>query len=220
MDYIPRADLKFEIFSGNIVALAIRNLAKWLIPDAEVDGLVTVQEVWTPAFNLTQNRETTSPSNRVRKNTAKAAFIKKLRPFIQRWLYTNPLVTDGDLTDLGLRIRKSTRTPAGIPKGMPHITLKHIGNHIHHLIYRDPNVPAHRRGKPKGTARVRVKISVGENPPKNIEDYPITVSGSRNPILLKFDASQAGLPFSVSACWENESGDAGVYSPPISSFVQ
>lgn len=104
-DILPGKDVEFDTLQEGIVKAVNDNALAWNIPASELSLLVPVQTEWTESWKIARNKLNCSTADRQRKKEARKAYMKVLRPFIQRWIFRNASMNAADIETCGLKPR-------------------------------------------------------------------------------------------------------------------
>ena len=188
------------------------------IPNLVLTKYLSLLKSWNKTYSITKNKNNTTPTNRVAKNTAKLNLTDFLRILVQKWLYKNmPPCNAEIITSCGLKPHSTTRSShQGLPLQQPYFGAKPNVNHGFDCSVKNESGLI---AKPDRVAIVRIRYFTGENAPldpakfTNFQDY------SRVPIILGLLAESVGETITMSCCYVNESGGEGPYSTLIITKV-
>jgi hypothetical protein len=146
------------------------------------------------------------------KNQSKKVLVAQTRKYAQqiRQLVT---VTDAQRQALGINIpkRRTTRTNPPIAKMFVKV-LGMDGRTVKLRLQTDGT----RRGKPANAASATVLAYFGVNPPINAGDWKFIANVTRTTLDVPFPPSTTGDTVWITAFWNNDRGEAGFASQPIS----
>jgi hypothetical protein len=118
-------------------------------------------------------------------------------------------VTNLQRSDLGITIRKTTRTPVPPPATAPAVTLRSQIPGVAAIQIRDETTPT-TKAKPLGVIGVDLHVYVGDTPPASFADYPLAKTTGKTPNTLSFSGGQSGETAHVVSRWTTRSGPGGV----------
>jgi hypothetical protein len=123
-------------------------------------------------------------------------------------------MTAANITSCGLDPHADTRTPVGKPDTEPDMDYKVSGTHLISAYYRQsPGTDGvSRRGKPDGVGSIKIAYAIGDNPPANPDLFSKTTTGTRSPVKILFDPTDAGKKVAFAACWVSTSNLQGNWS--------
>ncbi|MGE0636126.1 MAG: hypothetical protein AB7P01_06785 [Bacteroidia bacterium] len=218
-DVLPKNDAAFDAFQLNLFDKATTNQAIWNIPATALAVLMVVKTPWDAAWLIAKSKSNRTATQVSTKNVARRNYEKKLRPFIQSWIYRNDSMDDNAIVECGLKPRDKTRTPVSVPVTVPVITMEYATGNV--LVIRflsvDPDTAALRKAKPKGVSRIQLSYVIGVQP-ASPDACPNTVEGSRTPVRVNIDTSVRGQMVWYYARWVNTRNQPGPWTD-LDSFV-
>lgn len=105
-DILPGKDAEFDILQQGLLHAITENATTWNIPSTEIMPLTSLQTAWAAAWQIARNKQNCSTAQRERKNEARKAYKKVLRPFIQRWIFRNANMDEAAILKCGLQPRQ------------------------------------------------------------------------------------------------------------------
>lgn len=213
-DFIPHSDLSFNEWQNNFVTRANVYMAGWdLTPAALTEWVLLTntpgkkKQEWDSAWPRVASR-IFDQADTQRKNSARKAyeFGKKdiptdtsLRLFISRYLRNNPLVTDAQKSDMGLRIPDLIKTPASGADGAGHnLSVEGGIARMKHLMHRSSVMTpgANHKGLDIGVDAIEVYLVVKEASVKtapDVKEFTFDGEVKRGYYIRIFDAEQEGM---------------------------
>ena len=123
-DIIPSSDADFDTLQAILVAAVALNAVAWGIPAGEITKLTDKQTIWDAAWLIAKDKLNSTVAQKTAKTLARNNYEKKLRPFIQKWIYRNELMDASDIEECGLLPHDASHTPATKPDAVT-VTVKH-----------------------------------------------------------------------------------------------
>jgi hypothetical protein len=119
-DVLPSGDGDFDTLQNIIVNKVTTNAVTWNIPTGEITKLTTAQAVWIATWLIAKDKMNCTAAQRKAKDVARKAYEKVLRRFIQKWIYRNDDMNDGDVELCGLPPR-DVIVSEGVAPEMPEV---------------------------------------------------------------------------------------------------
>lgn len=183
----------------NIRAQASSNRVRWEISQAAIDRFNPLIESFTRQ----------SPYPKIRKrDEARQALEQVLRPFIQGHLEHNPLVTDDDLTAMGLPVHDRKPTPPEPPKDEPELDVKPAPAGVIEIIFGDKNEHGH-----------ELRWAILDAPLADWSELLHSEISTRSPFQLSFEGHDRGKRIYLAGRWENSRGAKGPWTEIISTVI-
>jgi hypothetical protein len=216
-DYIPRPDLDFNNWEGNLVKEVVAKATKAGIPADAVTELQAAQTEWKGPFENASNVQSRGMDDVQEKNDARVKYEKFLRGFVLQWLAFNQKITDGEREAMGLTVRSDSRTPSPKPSSMPLVRID-ISNDQQHYIYVTDSMSSS-RAKPKGVHGCEIWMKIGGPAPENGEGLTFKCICTKSPFVLNFDNANIGKVVYYRVRWINSRGEQGPWSKVVSAIV-
>lgn len=222
VSYIPTTDALLVPWADNFSALITASPGSYGLSAGDAATIAAVTASYDSAYALAIAGGTRGPSNIAAKDAAKANLI-----FIDRQFATiiqaNPAVTDVQKTNLGITVRKTTRTPIPPPSTSPLLSFVAATPLQHTLTFADQLTP-NARLKPFGALSMRLRVwvftPVTPPPPPGPPSPPtLVLNFTKNPIAVNFTTDQIRQVAYYVANWVTRTNLVGPDSTPISQVV-
>jgi hypothetical protein len=217
IDFIPRRDVDFHEWQGNLLVHVNLEAGRWGIPPRALEKLEGPGERWKEAFKVAMDPATRTHATVVEKQEVRKEFEAVLRPFIKGRLAYNELVSDADRKEMGLPVHDKKPTPVGPVKSRPELEVKRFELDEHRIVARDSVTKG--TGKPAGVAGFEVWRKVGGEPPASDEEWRLVVQAPRSPHKLAYPQSDEGKRVYYRARWVNTRGVPGPWSEMKSAII-
>jgi hypothetical protein len=216
-NYIPAKDAEFGPWANNLITYAKANATRLSIPTLAFAALDIYLASWTADFEKCKSPEHTAADFTKKKDDRKM-LQTGLRTFVNQYVRYNPAVTHSDLTNMGLPIPDTSRTPVLPPEVRPELRVD-TGTSLHLLVhYRDPLHP--RGGKPEHVTGMELRWAVLDSPPEHIRELVNSSFDTDSPLDLPFDLSDRGKKVFMAGRWEiHREGLKGYFSPIIDAII-
>jgi hypothetical protein len=200
------------------------HLVAWGIDPAIAAAILALLTPWSTFWAISKNRSTSTSTDRSNTRAARKSLTAYLRPFAQASIYRNTLMSDTDIIACGLDAHDRVKSPVGKPTTVPNMDYKYTNTHQVSAYYRQapasPGVSG--RGKPPGVALVKVAYVItsgSETIPANPGDFPRIKTGKRSPLVINFDAADAGKKVTFATCWISTSNIDGDWDDVLTKIV-
>jgi len=215
-DVLPSGDPKYNTSVNILIAQVILQATAWAIPTTVITAVTKLLATWNSMWAIASNRKNRTTVDVENKKAARKALTAYLRPFIKTYIYDNSLLTSADIISCGLNPHSTTKTPSGIPGTIPEMQYKPDSDHTVKSFYKQEAAAdgTTGRGKPDGVGYIEIASFVGATPPASPNDYTKMTIGTRSPVAVQFNASQAGQPVTIAARWVSTSNLSGNWSNP------
>jgi hypothetical protein len=175
--------------------------------------------VFTPVFNTYNsiyaawiNPGTRTKSDTIRFRNAEKEMIALYRHLYKGFLRDNPLVTDADLSDMGLPERSSG---GGGKHPVPTSTVV-----VEKVVLPSPGVVdihyhdsgSEKKAKPFGVHGAELVFAISDTPITNHDDLTNSRIDTRTPFHFTFPDPQRGKTLYFSLRWENTTGEKGPWN--------
>lgn len=206
--YIPAPDADFDAWMANFSTLLTADPTAY---GEDAPSALVVQnayDAWEAAYLLATNPATRTSPAIADKDAERVNLDAAARPVAQR-INARASVTNTQRSDLGITIRKTTRTPVPPPSTAPAVTLRSQIPGVARMQIRDETTPT-TKAKPLGVIGVDLHLFIGDTPPASYEDWPLAKTTGKTPNTLEFTGAQSGMTANVVARWTTRSGPGGV----------
>jgi len=208
MPYIPATDAGLITWGDNFATLLTADPTAYGEDAASALVVQNAFDAYEAAYNLANDPSTRTPSTVADKDAERVSFEAAARPTAQR-INARSSVTNIQRSDLGITIRKTTRTPVPPPATAPAVTLRSQIPGVATIQIRDEATPTS-KAKPLGVIGVDLHVQVGGTSPVDFEAVPLAKTVGKTPNTLEFDPGDAGSTAYVVARWTTRSGPGGV----------
>lgn len=205
--YIPAPDADFDAWANNFATLLTAGPVAYGEDAASALVVQNAYDTWATAYALAINPATRTPSTVANKDAERVNLDAAVRPVAQR-INARSSVTNLQRSDLGITIRKTTRTPVPAPTTAPVVTLRSQIPGVATVQIRDETTPT-TKAKPLGVIGVDLHVVVGSTPPASAEDVPLAKTTGKTPNTLTFAGGDSGQTAYVYARWTTRSGPGG-----------
>jgi hypothetical protein len=217
-NYIPNKDREFLVWISNLLQYLMARVTKFKYPQDDYDLLDGERNTYAQKLDVSESPATRTPVNVKSKNIAKRVLEKHIRKSVKSYLIDNPLLTEDDLTMLGLPVHKTTRTPAPVAGTAPDFDIN--SNTICHLIIhffeKDGD---HKKAKPAGQHGVEIRWMISDVPMVDANEFTHSSFDTHTPLDLEFSGHDRGKTVYLAARWENTRGLKGPWSPIQSTII-
>jgi len=167
--------------------------------------------IWNKINEITKNKNTTTPTNRVARDTAKVNLTEFLRTFVKKYLYDNmPPCTNEIISSCGMKPHSKTRTKQqGKELEIPSFGAKPNSSHGFDCSIKNEE---NKSAKPEHVAIMRIHYFIGVDAPKDPAKFSKFQDYSRIPIALNLSAESAGMDIIMACCYVNAAGEEGGFS--------
>lgn len=215
MSYIPTSLANFYVWAQNFASLVTANPTAYGETAATALVVQTAVDDFSAAYLLAADPSTrTSPV--VADQAAKRSIAEsRIRPMAQR-INASALVTDEQRGDLGLTIRKTTRTPVAPPTVAPSLSVVSVAPGVNIIQIRSEDTPES-KAKPPGVIGVEIFRSVGAVPAVDPGAAAYFGTSTKSPVTLSTHGTDPGDIVTYFARYVTRSGAGGVaYQGPFS----
>jgi len=216
-DFIPNADVDFNLWQGNLISTVDLNMVAWGIPPDEVAAIKAKQTAWTTVFMKASNRQNRSHAEVHAKNLERKPFEKDLRKFVAQWLANNGKITAIDRDRMDITVKSETRLPVAVPFSSPVGRVDYSVRQQHTLHFVDSLTNA--KAKPKGVHGCEVWMKAGGEVPVKESDFDYQAVVTRSPYIVSFLTPDVGKVVYYKLRWVNQRGKTGPWSTVISAIV-
>jgi len=206
--YIPAKDADAINWGNNFATLLTANPTAY---GEDAPTALVVQnafDAFDAAYQQAIDPSTRTPATVSDKDAQRVNFEATVRPVAQR-INARDSVTNEQRSSLGITVRKTTRTPVPAPATKPVFSIRNQQQGVLEFQVRDETTPTS-KAKPFGVIGVDVHVFVGDQPPAELEDYPLNKTTGKTPNTLAFDLAQSGETARVACRWTTRSGPGGV----------
>ena len=108
-DYIPRANVKFNLFQQNLVKPVVLNAATWGIPIAEANALAGASAVYGDLYKAISTKQSCTTAQRDAYKIFQSKYEKQIRKFVNAHLRDNKNIDHDKLMIMGVKVRGKKR---------------------------------------------------------------------------------------------------------------
>jgi hypothetical protein len=216
-DYMPSKEAEFYAWVTVFFTYLLANLSRFGISSSVLSPLTSLRDDFFTKYVIATAPATRTKATVLAKNNAMSALKKALRVFIQEYVSFNHLVTDVDRDNLGLPIRKTSRTPVPVPVTYPWFMVDSSIIRVLIIYFRD--LLSENRAKPFGVHGAEIRWGISDTPIINPEDLPHSSFDTRSPFRLEFSGEERGKTVWFCLRWENTRGEKGPWSEIVSAIV-
>jgi hypothetical protein len=218
-DYIPAPDDEFDTyFREQFAPFAQGNIGALGLSGADATELTTVTNAWGyawPAFNNAKAAFESATEDKDQKRADAEAVLRRLAQKVQN----TPGVTDAQKASLGITIRKTTKTPVGVPTTVPVLTRTDTSTRaILRLFFADATTPE-TKAKPPGVQGCEIREQIGGTAPVNPNAMAFLAIETRTPYRADFEAGDVGKTVYFAFRWLNTKGQPGPWSQIYNAVV-
>ena len=217
-DYIPRSDSEFNDWQSNFIDYVTNNAGNMGLTPEDLAPLTAAQSSWQTAYNDLIAAEAALSNARENKNGTRQNYESSLRATSQR-LQASTDVSDADRAALGLTIRDTVRTAAGVPTTRPLATIESSDRLQHKINFVDEDSPT-RRAKPDGVLGCEIWVKIGDAPPSSPDELRFLGLDTATPYVAKFAPEDANKTAYYMLRWTNRSMEAGPWSETVGAFIR
>lgn len=206
--YIPAPDADFDAWMANFSTLLTADPTAYGEDAASALVVQTAYDSWEAAYLLATNPATRTTPTIADKDAERVNLDAAARPVAQR-INARTSVTNVQRADLGITIRKTTRTPVVAPATAPEVVLRSQSSGVARVQVRDSTTPT-TKAKPAGVIGAEMFVEVAAVAGTDPADASLVKTITKTPNTLSFTAGQKGQVATVWSRWTTRSGPDGV----------
>lgn len=208
-DYIPGPDDEFNTYATEQFGpYAAAHAAELGISAALATKLSNAINAWGYSWTAYANANAAASAATADKNTKRAAVEEAMRE-VNAEVQTNKDVTPAQKEGLGVKVYKTSKTPAPVPATAPMLNKCDKSTRcILRLFYVDTNTPDTDK-KPAGVKFCEVRAQIGGSAPTDPEEMDTISLESKAPYRFDFEAADVGKTVWIALRWINTNGKAG-----------
>ena len=212
---IPNPD--FDTIQLSILKKAVAKATDFVIPAPVMVNFNALSVDWGGFYGISKFKKMANQVDNENTAAIKSKYSQFLRPFLKQYFYDNPLVSDADIIEAGLRPHSTSLQRSSIVSGeIPDATSDPKAGHK--LNFTCLNA-AGKKSKPKKIIFFRVKYHVGADAPTDPVMFTRFKDFSAHPILITFDAADAGKPLAYSLCYVTSKGPEASFTNIVTTTV-
>ncbi|MDR3132412.1 MAG: hypothetical protein LBU42_00100 [Prevotellaceae bacterium] len=219
-DYIPQGDYSFLEWATTLLHVLGQSLERFGVPAEVYERLGLLRDDYFRQFEKANTPGTRTAISVLNKNKARDALKTAVRQAVREYLAYNHAVEDPDRKELGLRVPKTSRTPAPVAATYPAgwvdtgmircITIHFADQHTSESVT---------RAKPPGQHGVEIRWVMLDTPPVNLSELTHSAFDTCSPFTLEFKEYERGKTVYFALCWENTRGKKGPWSPMYKAVI-
>jgi hypothetical protein len=217
-DFLPRPDLSLLAWSRTFGEGLNAQQVALGIPLDRVAAYDALLADFVEAMRVVTDPATRSPTNVLRKDTARAALVASTRA-LARTIQGVEGLSDTDKIRLGLTARKTRGAPIAAPATVPTLSVESAWLSTVNLRVRD-SVETTRRGRPRSIAGATIYSWVGEAFATDARQLRYEGDATRPLFQITFpEDTPRGSRVWFVACWYTARGKRGAMSRPIDTII-
>jgi hypothetical protein len=218
-DYVPRRDLEFYEWQNPLMSQITQFAEQWHIPNETIKLLTELQTKWTTLYQLSEDPKTSTKVIVAQKQLARKEYEKQIRSVVNMHISYNSNVTDSQRVTMGVRVRKTMRTPISVPLTVPFVISVDINTHRQVIIsFRDSE--RFNKAKPEGVIGAVVKWMLSDVPVTDINHFTNSELCTRSPITIRLRERYQGKRLYFVLAWQNKKGALGLFGEIHNSIVK
>ncbi|MDR3308640.1 MAG: hypothetical protein LBS80_01655 [Tannerella sp.] len=214
-DYIPGKDSELVQWGNNFADKVAIYATKFGIDADTVAALAAALAAFKLWVAVTDGPER-NKVNVSTKNAARKEFVNQIRA-LANFQLKNPVITDSQRLEMGLRVHDAKPTPILPPTEVPAMEIELLGPRRLSFVFHSPDSES--KAKPYGVIGAVIVYGVLDIPTTSQEALPHSVLATRTPHTLEFTADDRGKTVYYAICWQNERGQRGPFSEVGSTIV-
>ncbi|HEX3229106.1 MAG TPA: hypothetical protein VHQ95_09095 [Pyrinomonadaceae bacterium] len=140
-----------------------------------------------------------------------------IRPLVGR-IQGTAGVTDEQPQGLGITVRSTTRSAAGVPTSRPVATIDTTHRLQHTIAFVDELTPTS-RAKPGGVSGCQIWTKIDGPPPTDPNELRYLATDTRSPYAVDFDGGNGGKIAHYMLRWVSTRGEPGPWSQTVSATI-
>ena len=218
-DYIPAPDDAFDTYARIELGPYVNtNFAALGLVAADNAALQTAITAWGYAWPAFTNATAALNAATMDKDLKRAALELAIRHAAMK-VQSNPAATDAQKAAMGITVRKTTKTPVGVPASVPVLPRVDTSTRcILRLFFADAATPDS-KAKPPGVASCEIREQIGGTAPTNPETMAFLAIETRAPYRADFDTTDVGKNVWFALRWLNTKGQPGPWSQIFNSVI-
>jgi hypothetical protein len=216
---IPSRDSEVLSWTTNFGSIVSGSPGTYGILDSSILAFVAKTEAFRSALQLADDPGTRTRVTVAAKNLAKRELVQDARLLVSV-VDGQPNVTADQKLALGIKVRKSHRTPVPPPAQAPDLDLLGVTGRSVRLRAHNAETVSSRR-KPSGVLGLTVLSHVGDTVPERLDDWKFEASTTKTVFEVDFPVSlPPGTKVWVTAFWFNRRAESGPAAEPVSTLLQ
>jgi hypothetical protein len=215
-DWFPSADADISPWLDNFLDGLDANMTTLHLTAADVTPAQLASDNWRVAYGTHTNAQAAAQAAREEKDVKLDDLDTAVRPLVNR-IQANPAATDSIRQTLGITVRSSTRTAAGVPTTVPVATVNTSKRLRHTISFVDELTPAS-RAKPDGVSGCEIWVKLGAAP-TDPSELSFLALDTRSPYVAEYDGADAAKIAYYMLRWVNTRGERGPWSQTVSGTI-
>lgn len=215
--YIPSTDAALLAFSLNFSTLLTAAPATYGLTAPDAATIAGEHGQYETALALAVDPPTRTAVTVAAKDVARASLVAIIRQYAMI-IRNDPNVTDPNKIALGLNPINDARTPINAPGTSPLLNVVFATPGGHTLRFADTLTPDSGK-KPFGAMQLQLFVNVGVAAIVDPTAAQLYGQFTKNPVVVAFDAGDAGKVATYFGRWVGRRGDVGPWSLPVSMNI-
>lgn len=217
VDYLPTREANLALWTANFATLTTATPTAYGLTPTQALQYATLNTVWQNALAAASDPSTRTAPVVAAKDVAKVN-VKQYSRALAAVVQASPDVTPEQISDLGLTVRDTGRTPQPPPQTYPLVNILSTAAHGVIVALNDQNTPNARR-RPDGVIGAQVFVSFGATPPTGVDQMTVLGIQTRYPQNWDVGVGNVGKTAWIIARWMNRKGQTGPISTAASTIV-
>lgn len=222
--YLPRTDALLNTWAANFSTLISATPTAYGLVAGQATTFATAKTDFATKLATASNPSTRTKSTVAAKDTSRAALLVLIRSYMAI-CQSYPAITDTQLSDLGLTVRKTTPTPIPAPVTKPIVSPTGSSSASVSIRMSDETTPDS-RARPFGARAMEVWASVGIAPPAGPEETSFRGLATKNTVgpgsrafVVAFSGGDVGKTAYIYGRWVNGAGQPGPWSSVATATI-
>ncbi len=215
----PRREPDYVLVVKAVIAYIIANLARLGLTAAQQTALTNALNTFLTDYGKTSVKATRTQQDTATKNASKAVLTNLIRTTLSG--VADDKLTPADRINLNI-LEPATRTPSTPPTTKPVLQLDGNSRLLQTASFSDEAANG-KRGNPPGVRACQLFVAlipVGAPVPTDPKAYRYLATDTSTPYVATFEAADAGKIACYIGRWENERGQTGPWSDPVSAAIK
>ncbi len=216
-DYLPSQDAELVAWMTNFVTYANANLAALGLVAGDMTPVSTNQTTFNTTFNANIAAQNNAKNAAAAKDLARTNLEIVVRTVVRK-IQGTPTVTNAQRQSLGISERGTARTPIGIPKSSPILSVDTSQRLQHTIGFVDEETPTS-KAKPEGVRGCQIWLFIGAVPSKLPAEYHYLTTDTKTPYVYHFEGEDGGKNANYMGRWVNTKDEPGPWSEIVSATI-
>lgn len=213
LDYIPTTDAGLLAWATNYSTLITATPTTYGLVAGDATATAAALTAYSAALTAATNPATRTAVTVATKDTTRATLVALVRSQVGK-IQATPTVTPTQKTNLGITVRKTTRTPIGPPTTRPLLTVVRTNGPVLDIRLNDELTPDV-RAYPFGVTLAQVFLFVGATTPTNLDEYTLLANVGRAVNQLDVTSVPQAARMCLISRWINRRGEPGPQSDVV-----